>query len=138
MDAGILVPDSVVIGMISSKIDNNRHADGFIFDGFPRTIAQAEALDHLLKSKGACITMMLALEVENEELKKRLLQRGKDSGRSDDQDEHVIMKRIDEYNAKTAPVKNFYTGHGKFVSIKGIGSIENIFQSLCIAIDSNT
>ncbi len=137
MDAGMLVPDEVVIGMIDSKLDTNKNAIGFIFDGFPRTIKQAEALDKLLGEKGTSITMMLALEAEKEELIKRLLNRGKDSGRADDQDTHIIEKRIEEYNNKTTPLKDYYAKQNKLKVIKGVGGIENIFQKLCEAIDNN-
>jgi adenylate kinase len=135
MDAGILVPDEVVIGMISSKLDYNKDAKGFIFDGFPRTTAQAEALDKLLYQKHTSITMMLALEVGDEELTKRLLSRGKDSGRPDDQNEGVIRNRISEYNNKTAPLKEYYMHHNKYRTVNGIGSVDDIFKSLCSAIE---
>lgn len=131
MDQGILVPDSVVIKMIEDRIDANRNANGFIFDGFPRTTAQAKALDEMLQRKGSSINMMLALEVEDQELIKRLLNRGKESGRPDDQNETVIGRRIGEYNAKTAPLKDYYLAQGKFFSINGIGSIDDIFGRLC-------
>lgn len=131
MDQGILVPDEVVIGMIRNKIESNEHANGFIFDGFPRTEAQAEALDKLLSEKGTSITVMLALVVENEELIKRLLNRGKDSGRPDDANREVISKRIIEYNNKTAPLINYYKKQNKFFAINGIGSVDDIFSSLC-------
>ncbi|MCF8284830.1 MAG: adenylate kinase [Sphingobacteriales bacterium] len=131
MDQGVLVPDEVVIGMISNKLDANKDANGFIFDGFPRTVAQAEALDALLVSKGASITKMIALVVEHEELKKRLLLRGKDSGRADDANPEVIEKRIQEYLSKTAPVAEYYKSQHKFESINGIGTIEEIFDSIC-------
>ncbi len=131
MDQGILVPDSVVIKMIEDRIDANRNANGFIFDGFPRTTAQAKALDEMLQRKGSSINMMLALEVEDQELIKRLLNRGKESGRPDDQNETVIGRRIGEYNAKTAPLKDYYLAQGKFYSINGIGSIDDIFGRLC-------
>lgn len=130
MDQGVLVPDEVVIGMISNKLDSNKDANGFIFDGFPRTVAQAEALDELLKSKGEAISGMIALEVTDEELEQRLLNRGKDSGRPDDANPEVIRKRINEYNNKTAPVANYYKSQDKFTSINGIGSIEGIFDSI--------
>ncbi len=136
MDQGMLVPDEVVIGMISSKLDENPQVNGFIFDGFPRTAAQAEALDKMLDSKGTGINMMLSLEVDNEELIKRLLNRGKDSGRPDDQNEEVIRKRITEYNNKTAPLKEYYTSQNKYCGIPGIGSIDEIFLKLCTKIDS--
>lgn len=137
MDQGHLVPDEVVIGMISSKLDNNKDAAGFIFDGFPRTTAQAEALDNLLKEKGTSVTMMVALEVDDEELTKRLLLRGKDSGRADDQDESIIRNRIEVYNKNTAPLKDYYSAQGKFYSIDGIGSIDEIFGRVCETIDTN-
>jgi adenylate kinase len=130
MDAGILVPDEVVIGMISNKLDTNPGAQGFIFDGFPRTVAQAEALDNLLESKNSPISGMIALEVNDDELEHRLLLRGKDSGRPDDANPEVIRKRIKEYNDKTAPVAGFYKNHGKFISINGIGSLEKIFDDI--------
>jgi adenylate kinases len=134
MDKGELVPDEVVIGMIGNKLDKNTDAKGFIFDGFPRTTAQAEALDKLLKEKGTSITVMLALEVEKQELVNRLLNRGKDSGRADDQDIAVIENRIAVYNRETAVVANYYKAQGKHKSIFGMGSIEDIFNRLCEAI----
>ncbi len=130
MDQGLLVPDEVVIGMIEAKIDANRNANGFIFDGFPRTTAQAESLDKMLAKKGTSISLMLALEVEDSELIKRLLNRGFESGRADDQNEQIISKRINEYNNKTAPLKQFYQEQGKFYSVNGIGSVNEIFNSL--------
>lgn len=135
MDAGILVPDEVVIGMIRSKLEQNTDAKGFIFDGFPRTAAQAEALDNLLKEKGTGISMMLALEVSDEELTKRLLLRGEMSGRPDDRDEEVIRKRISEYNNKTAPLKDYYMAQNKYRAVHGIGSIDEIYEGLCNAIN---
>jgi len=130
MDKGDLVGDSIVIGMIESKLDSNPDANGFIFDGFPRTQAQAIALDDLLQKKGTAISAMLALEVDNEELIKRLLLRGKESGRPDDQNESIIRNRVNEYNTKTLPLKNFYSEQSKFHSIDGIGSINQIFNDL--------
>ena len=130
MDQGILVPDEVVIGMISNKLDSNKDAKGFIFDGFPRTVAQAEALDNLLASKQSAITGMIALEVADDELERRLLLRGKESGRPDDANPEVIRKRIVEYNTKTAPVANFYKAQNKFYIIAGVGQIDEIFASL--------
>jgi len=130
MDEGILVPDAVVIGMISNKLDANKDAKGFIFDGFPRTVAQAEALDNLLKSKQEAISAMIALVVDDEELEHRLLLRGKDSGRADDANPEVIRKRIKEYNDKTAPVADFYKNQNKFYSVNGIGSKTDIFDSV--------
>jgi adenylate kinase len=136
MDKGELVPDAVVIGMIRSKLEHNQQANGFIFDGFPRTAAQAEALDNLLAEKNTNISCMLALEVDNEELTKRLLLRGKDSGRADDQNEEIIRNRIKEYNNKTAPLKDFYSAQNKFHAVNGIGSIDEIFDALCTEISS--
>ncbi|MDB5131666.1 MAG: adenylate kinase [Mucilaginibacter sp.] len=136
MDAGILVPDEVVIGMISHKLDANKNAKGFIFDGFPRTVAQAEALDALLETKKAPISGMIALEVTDNELEHRLLLRGKESGRPDDANPEVIRKRIKEYNDKTAPVAGFYKDQHKFKSINGIGSIDEIFDAIASVISS--
>lgn len=130
MDRGDLVNDEIVIGMIESKLDANPHAKGFIFDGFPRTQAQAIALDDLLQKKGTAISAMLALEVDNEELIKRLLLRGKETGRPDDQDETIISNRVNEYNNKTLPLKEYYSEQSKFHSIKGIGTVESIFGDL--------
>ncbi|MCQ6960891.1 adenylate kinase [Mucilaginibacter aquariorum] len=135
MDEGTLVPDEVVIGMISNKLDANKDAKGFIFDGFPRTVAQAEALDELLISKNSEISGMIALEVTDAELEQRLLLRGKSSGRPDDANPEVIRKRIKEYNDKTAPVAGFYKNQNKFTSINGIGAVEEIFKSICNVID---
>ena len=129
MDNGELVPDEVVIGMISSKIDAHPDAKGFIFDGFPRTVAQAEALDNLLAFKETPINLVISLEVKEEELIKRLIERGKESGRADDNEE-IITNRIKEYHAKTAPVANFYKAQDKLVSVEGIGSISNIFDAI--------
>ncbi len=136
MDNGDLVPDEVVIGMISSKLDNNTTAEGFIFDGFPRTKAQAKALDELLTEKGTSISAMLSLKVEDAELIKRLLNRGKDSGRADDQNESIIANRINEYNTKTAPLKEYYSEQKKLSNIIGVGSIEEIANKLNKVIDS--
>jgi adenylate kinase len=136
MDKGELVSDSVVIGMIENKIDANAGVNGFIFDGFPRTNGQAEALDSMLKKKGTPISLMLALEVDDEELIKRLLLRGKESGRADDQNQAVIENRIKVYNKDTAPVIDFYENQNKYRSIIGVGTIDEIFDRLCKAVDS--
>ena len=135
MDKGQLVPDEVVIGMISTVIDENKNATGFLFDGFPRTSAQAEALDNLLEFKNAPISVMLALEVSEEELVKRLLKRGQTSGRSDDTNEQVIRARIEEYRKKTEAVADYYRQFNKVVMVKGEGSIEEIFKNLCYEIE---
>jgi len=136
MDKGELVPDEVVIGMISSAIDNNESVRGFLFDGFPRTAAQAEALDKLLELKKTTIAVMLALEVGEEELVKRLMKRGETSGRSDDTNESVIRARITEYHKKTTAVADYYKQFDKVTMIKGEGSIDDIFSSLSSEIDS--
>ena len=135
MDKGQLVPDEVVIGMISSALDENPEAKGFLFDGFPRTPAQAAALDNLLELKGAPIAVMLALDVSEEELVKRLLKRGETSGRSDDNNENVIRARIVEYRSKTAVVADYYQQFDKVVMVKGEGTIDDIFTRLCTEID---
>jgi adenylate kinase len=135
MDKGVLVPDEVVIGMIRSKLESNPEAPGYIFDGFPRTIPQAEALDNLLSELGTSISAMLALEVDEEELTKRLLNRGKDSGRSDDTDEQIIRNRVREYNNKTAPLAGYYSGQGKYTGIPGIGAIEDIAGMISRAVE---
>ena len=135
MDKGALVPDEVTIQMLQEEIEKNPNAAGFIFDGFPRTIAQAEALDAFLASKQMNISATLALDADDEELIKRLVERGKVSGRSDDQDEGKIRNRFVEYNQKTAPLINFYKKQGKYHSINGIGSIEEITQRLSKVID---
>jgi len=136
MDMGQLVPDEVVIGMISSAIDQNEGVKGFLFDGFPRTSAQAEALDKLLELKNAPIALMLALEVSEEELVKRLMKRGETSGRSDDTNETIIRARITEYRNKTAAVADYYRQFDKVKMVKGEGSIEDIFNGLCNEIDA--
>ena len=136
MDRGDLVPDEVVIGMISSKLDNNTNANGFIFDGFPRTTAQAEALDNLLDEKGTSISAMLSLIVADEELIRRLLARGESSGRADDQNKSIIANRINEYNNKTAPLKDYYSTQNKLSEIKGNGTVEDIASKLNNVIDT--
>ena len=135
IDKGQLVPDEVVIGMIGSALDANPQSKGFLFDGFPRTVAQAEALDKLLTLKKSAINLVLALEVSEEELVHRLLNRGKTSGRSDDSNEKVIRDRIREYESKTAPVADYYASFGKVAHIPGEGSIDDIFKSLSGQID---
>ena len=130
MDKGELVGDDIVIGMIESKLDENPNVKGFIFDGFPRTSSQAISLDDLLQKKGTGISAMLALEVDDKELIKRLLLRGQNSGRPDDKNEEVIRNRILEYNSKTLPLKKYYNEQGKFHSIDGIGSVDQIFKDL--------
>ena len=135
MDKGQLVPDAVVIGMIRSALESNPEVKGFLFDGFPRTPAQAAALDELMELKGTSINTMLAMEVSEQELMIRLLKRGETSGRSDDTNEEVVKARITEYHNKTAAVADYYHQFGKVVTVKGEGSIEAIFNSLCKEID---
>lgn len=134
MDQGLLVPDEVVIGMISSKIDDTPDARGFIFDGFPRTKAQAEALDKLLEFKNTEIHLLLSMEVPEDELIRRLVDRGVTSGRSDDTEE-VITKRIKEYHTKTEVVASHYNAQSKLERIKGDGTIEETFKLLSKEID---
>ncbi len=136
MDKGQLVPDEVVVGMIHSALDANPEVKGFLFDGFPRTTAQSEALDKLLKLKNTAIGVVLALDVSEEELVKRLLNRGLTSGRSDDTNESVIRARIVEYKEKTTVVANHYAQFDKVVNIKGEGSVEEIFSNLCSEINN--
>jgi len=135
MDKGDLVPDEVTIQMLQEEVEKNPNAEGFIFDGFPRTIAQAEALDAFLESKGMRIHGTLALEADDEVLIKRLVERGKVSGRTDDQDEEKIRNRFTEYNEKTAPLITFYQTQGKYHTINGIGTIEEITTRLSETID---
>ena len=135
MDKGHLVPDEVVIGMISSALEANPEVKGFLFDGFPRTAAQAEALDKLLELKKASINVMLALEVSEEELVKRLLQRGETSGRSDDTNESIIRERIAEYHKKTTAVAEYYKKFNKVIMVEGEGTVDEIFDGLSKEID---
>lgn len=130
MDRGDLVPDEVTIKMLEDAVDKNPDASGFIFDGFPRTAAQAEALDTFLKTKSMKVDATIALEANDEVLILRLLERGKVSGRTDDQDENKIRNRFEEYNQKTAPLKDYYEGQGKFHSVNGIGAIDEITYRL--------
>ena len=135
IDKGQLVPDEVVIGMIDSCLEHHKEAVGFLFDGFPRTIAQAEALDKLLQLKKSEISLVLILEVNEEELIHRLVLRGKTSGRSDDADETVQRKRQDIYQKETLPVASYYQKFKKVVHIDGMGEIDQIFERICMAIN---
>lgn len=135
MDEGNLVPDEVVIGMVDDKINSSTDLRGFIFDGFPRTVAQARALDDLLVKKGTNISGMISLEVPEEELKQRIKERGKTSGRSDDQDEEKINNRIKVYKEETLPVAEYYQNQGKLSKIHGVGGIDEIFGKICAVID---
>ncbi len=136
MDQGNLVPDEVVIKMVEDKIENHLDDKGFIFDGFPRTVNQAEALDAMLHAHALSISGMISLEVPEDELKARLLERGKTSGRVDDQDEEKINNRIKVYREETSPVADFYKKQGKFQGIKGVGSIPDIAEKISQAIAS--
>lgn len=137
IDKGQLVPDEVVIGMISTELDNNADAKGFLFDGFPRTVAQAEALDQLLQEKGSSIATVLFLEVDEEELIKRLINRGKTSGRTDDADESIQRRRQEVYKNETLPVAEHYGSQNKVVRVDGMGEIEEVFSRLAEAIESH-
>ncbi|XCF06136.1 adenylate kinase [Tamlana crocina] len=136
IDKGELVPDQVTIDMLNAEVEKNTDAKGFIFDGFPRTNAQAEALDKLMDSKDSQINAMIALEVEDEILVKRLIGRGKTSGRADDADESIIRNRIKEYYDKTAILKDYYSAQSKYYGVNGVGSIEDITERLSKVIDN--
>ena len=135
MDKGQLVPDSVVIGMIENKLDSNKSALGFVFDGFPRTVVQAEALDALLVKREIPIKVVLSLHVSEEELTKRILLRGASSGRADDHDPATVRTRVVEFRTKTEPLINYYAAQGKKVDITGEKPVDEVFQSLCAEID---
>lgn len=134
MDKGELVPDKVTIKMLENKMNMTPNPKGYILDGFPRTIAQAEALDMIMKERETKVTHLLALSVEDEELIKRLLERGKTSGRADDADESIIKNRIVEYNKKTSPVFDHYDKQNKAQKVKGIGTIDQISDRLAEAL----
>ncbi len=136
MDKGQLVPDEVVIGMIDSCLEKHNAGNGFLFDGFPRTAAQAEALDKLLSLKKKSISKVLALEVSEEELVKRLLKRGETSGRTDDTNEGIIRNRYTVYKKDTEPVASYYEQDGKLVRVKGEGSVDDIFEALSTSIEA--
>jgi adenylate kinase len=136
MDKGELVPDSLTISMLESEVVKHPDPKGFIFDGFPRTSAQAEALDRFLNTRNTSITCMLALEVDQEELIKRLLNRAITSGRSDDADEAIVRNRIAVYNRETAPVAGYYQECGKYRGVKGVGTVDEITSRLCAELDA--
>lgn len=135
MDKGQLVPDEVTIKMLKAEVEKNEGANGFIFDGFPRTEAQAKALDKLLNSKNTQINGMVALEVDDEVLVKRLLERGKTSGRPDDADDSIIRNRIKVYYDETAILKGYYQKQNKYFGVEGVGSISEITERLKNVID---
>lgn len=135
MAEGRLVPDEITIGMLRNKVESHPEANGFIFDGFPRTIPQAEALDALLSSMETGIAGLIALDVDEEEIVSRIINRGKTSGRPDDNDESIIRKRFQVYNSETAQVYDFYAAQGKSHTVPGIGTLDDIFDRICTVID---
>ena len=135
MSRGELVPDSVTIGMLKNKVEANLDAKGFIFDGFPRTIPQAEALDKLLEEKNQTIAGLVELAVEEDEIVKRILLRGKTSGRADDNDESIVRNRIHIYRNETTPVADYYAQKNKSHQVAGLGKVEDILLRLCAVID---
>ncbi|MUP46626.1 adenylate kinase [Gramella sp. BOM4] len=135
IDKGQLVPDEVTINMLKAEVEKNPEANGFIFDGFPRTETQADALEEFLESKGTKVHAMIALEVEDNILVERLLERGKTSGRADDADEQVIRNRIKVYYDETAILKNYYQEKDRYFGVNGVGSIDEITERLSIVID---
>ncbi len=135
MDQGQLVPDVITVGMLRDEVLNHPHSSGFIYDGFPRTVAQAQALDGFLSELGSSITALAALEVPEDELRIRLAERAKSSGRSDDANPEVIQKRIDVYNYETRPVMEHYKGQNKYSGVNGVGKIHEITERLIAAID---
>jgi adenylate kinase len=136
MAEGRLVPDEVTIGMLRNKVESTGDTRGFIFDGFPRTVAQARALDELLAARGESITGLVSLEVDEEEIVNRILLRGQTSGRSDDNDESIIRNRISVYQAETTPVADHYRSTGRVRQVPGTGAIDEIFRRLTAAIDA--
>ncbi len=137
IEKGELVPDEVTVGMLRNKVEANLDVEGYIFDGFPRTVPQADALDNLLAENGNEVSLLLMLDVPDDELVKRLLLRGKTSGRADDTDESIIRNRIEVYKSETTPVFDYYAAKGKAAKVYGVGSIEEIFGRLCDEIDSH-
>jgi len=135
IDQGKLVPDEVTNNMVKDFIQRNSNSNGFIFDGYPRTIAQGENLATVLREMNAQVTCMMALQVDEDELVNRLLERGKTSGRPDDQDESIIRNRFKVYNDETSPLADYYNKQGKYIAVHGMGSIDDIFRDLCTAID---
>lgn len=135
IDQGQLIPDALMVDILASVLDNYKDSKGVIFDGFPRTIPQAQALKVMLKERGQDISVMIDLDVPEDELMARLIRRGKDSGRADDNEE-TIKKRLVVYNTQTAPLKEFYKGEGKYQHINGLGSMDAIFEEVCKAVDT--
>ena len=137
IEAGKLAPDSIVIGMIRNYMEEHKQAAGNIFDGFPRTTAQAEEFDRILGEMGESVNVMVYMDVPEEELVKRILLRGKDSGRADDASEDVIRNRISIYREQTAIVAEHYSKQGKYVAVDGVGTMDEVFERICAAIDAN-
>lgn len=137
IEAGQLAPDSIVIGMIRNYMTEHKDAAGNIFDGFPRTTAQAEAFDEILKEDGESVSVMIYMDVPEQELVQRILLRGKDSGRADDASEEVIRNRIAVYRAQTEIVAEHYSKQGKYVAVDGVGSLDEVFNRICAAIDAS-
>ena len=137
IEAGKLAPDSIVIGMIRNYMEEHKQAAGNIFDGFPRTTAQAEEFDSILGEMGESVNVMVYMDVPEEELVKRILLRGKDSGRADDASEDVIRNRISIYREQTAIVAEHYSKQGKYVAVDGVGTMDEVFERICAAIDAN-
>lgn len=135
IEKGELVPDEVTVGMLRNKVEANLDVEGYIFDGFPRTVPQADALDNLLAENGNEVSLLLMLDVPDDELVKRLLLRGETSGRADDTDESIIRNRIEVYKSETTPVFDYYAAKGKAAKVYGVGEIEEIFARLCAEID---
>ncbi len=136
IDKGELVPDEVTVGMLRNKVEANPEVAGYIFDGFPRTIAQSKALDKLLEEKGEAVSKLIMLEVPDDEIVKRLLERGKTSGRADDLNEEVIRNRIEVYKSETSPVFDYYAQASKAVKVNGVGAVDEIFGRLCEQINA--
>jgi adenylate kinase len=136
IDKGALVPDSVTVNMLKSKMEQHPDVQGVIFDGFPRTIPQAEALDEMLKSKGTDVSLLLSLKVEDAEIINRIVKRGASSGRTDDTDPEIIQNRINTYKSQTTPVADYYAKSGKTKEVEGVGTVDEIFACLCTEIDS--
>jgi adenylate kinase len=135
IEKGELVPDEVTVGMLRNKVEANPGVEGIIFDGFPRTIPQAKALDNLLSEMDTTVAALIALDVDDEEIIQRILLRGKTSGRADDNNKDIIRNRIDVYKNETTPVFDYYAREGKSLKVNGTGSIEEIFARLCTVID---
>ena len=136
MDGGKLVPDELIIGLVKEKLASHDCENGAIFDGFPRTTAQAEEFDRILAEDGLSVNVMVYMDVPEEELVKRILLRGKDSGRADDASEDVIRNRISVYREQTAIVADYYSKQGKYVAVDGVGTMDEVFDRICAAIDS--